>query len=491
MRSSFQRRRILGIAVLVSIGVLGAANLTQTQQAKKFSFGAKTRKEVVDGALHALNENYIFSEVATQMEQAVRSRMKKKEYDNITDAGAFANTLTAHLQEVSRDKHLRVSFSREVLPKRDHPREETPEERERQRALAAARNYGFEKVEHLSGNIGYLDLRGFMAAALAEETAASAMTFLSGTKALIIDLRNNGGGEPEMVALLSSYLFDKPVHLNDIYSRVENKTQEFWTHAEVAGKRYGESKDVYVLTSRRTFSAAEEFTYNLKNLKRATIVGETTGGGAHPVMPVRLHDHFRIMVPFARAINPITKTNWEGTGVEPDIETPASQALQTAHLAALKSVLAKTTEPQEREQLQQALATVQREIEAANNPAGALTDTAVSDNAISLPNTPAGKTLAAFVRAFNTGNPAALRRFHEEHGGNPENAEQDIAFYDQSGGLKLHSVTHSNEYDIEVLLQARKDGRWLNFVINVTAQPPHGITDIRARPASPPNADSQ
>lgn len=490
MRFSY-KSKIIFIVVLLSAALLGAASLARAQQAAELSLDAKTRKEVIDGALQALNENYIFPDVAKRMEQAVRDRMKNKEYDNIADPGAFANLLTAHLQEVSRDKHLRVSFSREVLPKRDHPRQETPEERERRRAFAAARNYGFEKVEHLSGNIGYLDLRGFMDAALAEEAAAAAMTFVADASALIIDLRNNNGGEPEMVALLSSYLFDKPVHLNDIYSRIENKTQEYWTRAQVAGKRYGESKGVYVLTSRRTFSAAEEFTYNLKNLKRATIVGETTGGGAHPVIPVRLHDHFRIMVPFARAINPITKTNWEGTGVEPDIETPASQALQTAHLAALKSVLAKTTEPQEREQLQQALATVQREIEAANNPAGALTDTAVSDNAISLPNTAAGKTLAAFVRAFNTGNPAALRRFHEEHGGNPENAEQDIAFYDQSGGLKLHSVTHSNEYDIEVLLQARKDGRWLNFVINVTAQPPHGITDIRARPASPPNADSQ
>ncbi|NUM79109.1 S41 family peptidase [candidate division KSB1 bacterium] len=466
----------------------------------EWSLDAKIRKEVIEGALQALNENYIFPEVAGQMEQSVRGRMKKKEYDNITDPGAFANTLTAHLQEVSRDKHLRVSFSREVLPQRDHPRQETPEERERRRAFAAARNYGFEKVEHLSGNIGYLDLRGFMDAALAEETAAAAMTFVADASALIIDLRNNNGGEPEMVALLSSYLFDKPVHLNDIYSRTENKTQEYWTRAGVAGKRYGESKDVYVLTrygeskdvyvltSRRTFSAAEEFTYNLKNLKRATIVGETTGGGAHPVMPVRLHDHFRIMAPFARAINPITKTNWEGTGVKPDIETPASQALQTAHVAALKSVLAKTTEPQEREQLQQALAIVQREIEAANDSGGAL-NSETPDVGIALPNTPAGKTLAAFVRAFNTGNPAALRRFHEEHGGNPENAEQDIAFYEQSGGLKLHSVALSNEYDIEILLQAKKDGRWLSFAINVAVQAPHGITDIRARPASPPSTN--
>lgn len=488
MRVAKKTTLFLGV-ILLSAALLGAFSFTQAQPAAELRLDAKTRKEIIDSALKALHENYIFPEIARQMEQAVRARMKKKEYDQITDPRAFVNSLTANLQEVSSDKHLRVNFSPEVLPKRNNPREETPEERERQRAFAAARNYGFEKVERLSGNIGYLDLRGFMNADMAEQTAAAAMTFLAGAEALIIDLRNNGGGEPEMVALLSSYLFDKPVHLNDIYSRTENKTEEYWTRVEVAGKRYGESKDVYVLTSRRTFSAAEEFTYNLKNLKRATIVGEITGGGAHPVMPVRLHDHFRIMVPFARAINPITKTNWEGVGVKPDIETPAAQALQTAHVAALKSLLAKTTDSQEREQLQQVLATAQRGIEAANNSGDESNRTAASDAGISLPNTPAGKTLTAFVRAFNTGNPAALRRFHEEHGGNPENAEQDIAFYDQSGELKLHSVTQSNDYDIEVLLQARKDGRWLNFAMNVAAQPPHGITDIRARPASPPSTN--
>jgi retinol-binding protein 3 len=147
---------------------------------------------------------------------------------------------------------------------------------------------------------------------------------------MIIDLRENGGGTPKMVALITSYLFDRRTHLNDLWTRSTNTTAEFWTQDTVAGRRFGGEKPVYVLTSARTFSGAEEFTYNLKTLKRATIVGETTGGGAHPVRCRRIDEHFMIGVPFARAINPITHTNWEGVGVEPDAKVPASEALNAA-----------------------------------------------------------------------------------------------------------------------------------------------------------------
>ena len=124
--------------------------------------------------------------------------------------------------------------------------------------------------------------------------------------------------------------------MNDLYNRKEDKTTEFWT-MDVPGSRIVD-KPVFVLTSQRTVSGGEEFTYNLKNLKRATIIGETTGGGAHPVSGHRIDDHFMIGVPFARAINPITKTNWEGTGVEPDVKTPASEALEVAKKMALEQI---------------------------------------------------------------------------------------------------------------------------------------------------------
>jgi C-terminal processing protease CtpA/Prc len=169
-------------------------------------------------------------------------------------------------------------------------------------------NCAFEKVERLAANIGYLKFNGFMDPGVCGGTATAAMNFLGNVDAIIIDLRANGGGDPKMVAYLSTYLFGEVTHLNDLYNRKEDSTTQFWTLRDVPGKRLA-GKPVFVLTSKRTFSGAEEFSYNLKMLKRATIVGETTGGGAHPVSGHRVDDHFMIGVPFARAVNPISKTN--------------------------------------------------------------------------------------------------------------------------------------------------------------------------------------
>jgi hypothetical protein len=248
-----------------------------------------------------------------------------------------------------------------------------------------------------------------------------------------------------------------------------------------------------VLTSKYTFSGAEEFSYNLKNLKRATIIGEVTGGGAHPTMGQRINDDFMIGVPFARAINPITKTNWEGVGVKPDVEVPAAQAFKTAHLAALKAVQPKTTDPRLAGQLKNLIETIQRELEEMKAPAAQATTQAVPAESqdVALPNTPAGKTLGAFIKAFNSGKLETMRKFHQEFGGNPDNAEQDMGFYNQSGGLQLHSVKRSSDTEIEVLAQTKKEQAWVTFAMSVNAQAPHGITDIRVQPATAPSSAGQ
>jgi C-terminal processing protease CtpA/Prc len=164
------------------------------------------------------------------------------------------------------------------------------------------------------------------------------MNLLSNSDALIIDLRKNGGGSPAMVAYLSSYLFgSEPVHLNSLYWRKTGKTQEWWTDPEVPGPHMPEVP-VYVLISGYTFSAAEEFTYNLQSLKRATIIGETSGGGANPGGPRPITPHVTLNVPSGRAINPITGTNWEGVGVIPEIKCPADDALDVARRKALTTL---------------------------------------------------------------------------------------------------------------------------------------------------------
>ena len=335
----------LRLAVLclltLSVASIGYAQPEQPD----LTIDAAMRTQVIDGILKRLNDSYVFPEVAKRMEESIRDRVAKKEYDQITSAKEFATTLTKDLQAVSNDKHLRVRYSHQPILERGPRREPTAAEREQRQRDLTWMNHGFTKVERLRGNVGYLEFNHFADEELGAETVASAMNFLNGTDALIIDLRGNGGGNPAMVALICSYLFGpEPVHLNDLYWREGNRTEEFWTRKDVAGKRYL-NKDVYVLTSKRTFSGAEEFTYNLKNLKRATIIGETTGGGAHPGGGFRISEHFGMFVPTGRAISPITKTNWEGTGVTPDISVPADQALLVARITALKKSLPTLTQP--------------------------------------------------------------------------------------------------------------------------------------------------
>ena len=221
-------------------------------------------------------------------------------------------------------------------------------------------NFGLAKLEILKGNIGYLDFRYLAGPEVAADTYASAMTYLANTEALIIDLRRCGGSiSPDAGPMLCSYFFATPQHLGDIYWRPDGSTRQFWSWAHVPGKRYLD-KPIYLLTSRGTFSGAEGLAYDLKNLKRVTIIGETTGGGANPGGDRRVDDHFVVWVPIGRAISPITKTNWEGVGVTPDMAVPAVSALHRAHVTALQGVAAATSDAAWKERLQKVLAEVER-----------------------------------------------------------------------------------------------------------------------------------
>jgi hypothetical protein len=291
----------------------------------------------IDSISQILQKNYIFPEVGGRMVQSLKSNLKQGKYSSSVDPAGFARQLTQDLQLISKDKHLRVVYDPCVIAEElsvtagDRAKVEEQWVREMK-----ANNFGFQEIKILEGNIGYLDLREFANPKYARETAVAAMNKFASVEALIVDLRNNGGGSPEMVQLISSYLFSSvPVHLNDIYDGPTKKTTEYWTFREVPGTRRPDM-DVYVLTSRRTFSAAEEFSYNLKQLKRATLIGETTGGGAHPTGSVIATDKFFVRVPKGRAINPLTHTNWEGTGVTPDIAVSSYDALDTALAKALE-----------------------------------------------------------------------------------------------------------------------------------------------------------
>ena len=192
----------------------------------------------------------------------------------------------------------------------------------------------------LDGDIGYVEVTSFAphVAEVRDEVRAK-MSAVADARALIFDLRENGGGLPETVAFLTSYVGSKePVQLGSTYKRATNKTEELFTDPSVPGSTFGSEKPVYVLTSHYTFSAPESFAYDLQARKRAIIVGEKTGGGADAGDVVSLGHGFSAFIPDTRVIHPVTKTDWEGVGVKPDVEVPADKALETAHKLALERV---------------------------------------------------------------------------------------------------------------------------------------------------------
>lgn len=300
-----------------------------------FKIEAATRTRVIARAIAYLDSNYVFPDVATKMGAAVKARLERGEYDDVSNGITFAQLLTEHFREISHDLHLRVGFFAAALP--DSPGGPVPFVQADQRQQILSQNCWFRSSEVQPGNIGYLKFDQFWSPDFCGAIASEALNKLADTDALIVDLRDNGGGDPAMVAYVASYLFDQRTHLNDIWTRRTNQTRESWTR-DVPGKKFGGRKPVYLLTSSRTFSGAEEFSYDLQNLKRVTIIGEQTGGGAHPTNGFRIDPHFEIRVPFARAINPITKTNWEGKGVTPDVRVPAAQALDTARALIARQV---------------------------------------------------------------------------------------------------------------------------------------------------------
>ena len=294
------------------------------------------RARVIDGISADLKQFYVDEEVAARMIEALRKREAAGSYSDVKDGNVFATRLTSDLRAVSHDKHLGVSFSPFKMPA---PRAPTAEDRERMRQQLERRNCDFDKVEMLPDDIGYVKFDAFMRPAICAPTVEAAMGFIAHADAIIFDLRDNGGGDPSMVAFIASYLFDQPTHLNDLYDRSKDSTTQFWTLPYITGARLP-TQPVYVLTSKRTFSGAEEFCYDLQSLKRAVIVGETTGGGAHLVGPHVVADYFNVGVPFAKAINPITHTDWEGSGIQPDVSVSEADALDTAVQLATKQLQA-------------------------------------------------------------------------------------------------------------------------------------------------------
>jgi hypothetical protein len=279
--------------------------------------------------------HYVFPEQADKIAAQLRAALAAGRY---TEAGAAGDVqrlgalVTEDLQSVNGDKHLRLVFHADEVP--DGQDAAADQMLARRSAESCG---GVPRFELLEGGVALLELAPIIFPLhLSADSLTAAMALAAQARALVVDLRRNVGGDPYAVQYLCSYFFDQPTHVNTQYWREDDQEQQFWTLPQVPGRRLGQDTPVYVLTSASTFSGAEELTYDLQQLGRAVVVGERTKGGAHPRNGWTVHPHLEATIPVGRSINPTSGTDWEGSGVTPDIELPAADALDRAHREALQ-----------------------------------------------------------------------------------------------------------------------------------------------------------
>lgn len=285
---------------------------------------------VIDETVRLLTERYVFPEAAEQIAALLQRRLAEGAYD-VEDAEELSRLVTADLQSVNNDRHLRLKHHAEPVPPKEGAATLDAMRRDFDTSLG-----GVPRVELLDGGVAVVELAPMLfPLEWAAEPLSAALTLASRAEALIVDLRGNRGGDPDTVAFVCGYLLDERTHLNTMYWRGGERTEQSWSPPHVPGARFGGTKPLYVLTSDSAFSAAEELAYDLQQLGRAVVVGESTRGGAHPCQGWTVHPHLEATVPFGRAINPVSGTNWEGVGVQPDVPCAAADSLDQAHALAL------------------------------------------------------------------------------------------------------------------------------------------------------------
>ena len=350
-------RHALALSVLSLIG--SSAALAQTPPSSSTPINAAERTAVIASLGQQLKSHYVFPDVAAKTAAALSAKAAHGDYRDAKTTTAFAEALSSNLKSIGKDEHLNVEFAPGFsLPPRPDDKAASAKYIAQLRPQMANESYGISRVQLLPGNVSYIDLRGFGPAEIVGAAFDSAVSLVAETNALILDLRQNGGGAPDGVAYLLSHFFPEgdARHLNDIYNRPDNSTHQYWTIPSAMPRFTG---PIYVLTSHDTFSGAEECAYDLQTQKRATLVGETTGGGANPGDLISLGHGFIAFIPTSRAINPITKTNWEHVGVKPDVAVPATSAMKVAYVTILNDLMKKSKDPDEQAALKGILARVQ------------------------------------------------------------------------------------------------------------------------------------
>ncbi len=440
------RAKLCPLALIAVI--LGAAGATPAQgqgaatQTEPDAWSSDELVATVGSIASILRAEYVFPDLGEQMAADILNRLERGEYNGPADHRALAEQITADLRAVSSDRHLSVVFSPLSPGAAAAPSPRSADDIRRE-------NYYFRKAELLRGNIGYLRFDQFIATDEAKEVASASLAFLANADALIIDLRRNGGGSPDMIRYITSYFFDEPTLLNVMLDRNGDIVGEYRTLESVPGRRFRSDLPIYVLTSGYTFSGAEEFAYNLKHLDRAVLIGETTSGGAHPTRHRRVNDHFIMGVPFLRARNPISGTNWEGAGVKPHFEVSADEALDLAALLAREATIG------------------EQRVRVAG-----------------WPGTTAGAAASAFFDAFGDNDAMAQfsNRFRSESARQGRSDESYAAFW-REFAERAAPISYISRGDRELTVivhLTRRDGReeTADFRFEFEPVPPHGLRAV-------------
>ena len=338
------RSVIIMLGLLVTLRVAAAATPTPPPD---FTVDAAARKQLVDETLRALDKNFVFPERLAQHRDELVRRWSAPAFTQLTSARALAKAMDGDLRDLFHDEHLGIRVKRDdrPLPPAGEP---TAAEMKVMEQQMAGEHFGFVRAEILDGNIGYLKIDSFAPVDFpgTQRALVDAIGFVGDSAGLIIDVRDNHGGDGETVARLMSYLLDEKKLLLKEYWHATNKTTEDWTPENVPGRRYGGKRPLWVLTSSETFSAAEEFAYDVQTLKRGTIVGHASGGGAnHNMFALVGGGRFMMSIPIGTVASPITGTNWEGVGVKPDLASDSVKALEVALAAARRAVGAAPSHP--------------------------------------------------------------------------------------------------------------------------------------------------
>ncbi len=307
----------------------------QTLFGQEITLSEAYKKETIDKLSVLMQDLYIYPDIAKKTSEHLYKQYEAGYFDKYKDNETFATVLTESVQSVNKDKHMRIMSNAPYIAPQN-TLEAKSAHRMGQINNYRSINHGFKELKMLEGNVAYLDLRMFASMDRAKEMADAYMKLLSLSDAVIIDLTNNGGGDPSMVQYLCSYFFDQKLHLNSLYYREGDRTEEYWTLEEVGGKKLVDIP-LFIMIGEETFSGAEEFSYNMQTQKRATLIGQTSAGAANPGGTRGINEHLSVFIPTGRAINPVTHTSWEGVGVQPEILTKKEETLEQALILAQKA----------------------------------------------------------------------------------------------------------------------------------------------------------